>query len=180
MENEEVKQPAATNAGQEKPKEEAIGAMVKKYTDEIAKLKENTVPKEAYEKSQEENRQLLKSLVKGQEVSKSSEDKEEAVDIAKLRKELYTEDCELSNLDYAKKTLELRKAIISKGGHDPFLAYGQMITPTDDDAVAANNVAETLQACIDYADGDSELFTQELQRVMIDTAPVRVKKNKKR
>jgi len=63
-----------------------------------------------------------------------------------------------------KLTLELRNTLIAKGERDPFLPYGSQIAPTPEDVEKAEKAAQIYQECIDYADGDSKLFTQELQR----------------
>ena len=41
---------------------------------------------------------------------------------------------------------------------------GAQISPTAEDVQVAEKVAQIYQECVDYADGDSALFTQELQR----------------
>ena len=64
--------------------------------------------------------------------------------------------------------MELRKQLIAKGEPDPFLPVGQQIQPTDFDIQTADKVASVLQECVDYADGDSEVFTNELMRRTID------------
>ena len=40
--------------------------------------------------------------------------------------------------------------------------------PTDDDIKTAEKVANVLQECVDYAEGDSAVFTNELQRRLVD------------
>lgn len=137
------------------------------YIEAIKKLKENSVPKEDYEKIQEENRKLLESLINGETIEQTSE----KPDISALRKELFSEECELNNLEYITKIMELRSAIMDSGGMDPFLPYGKKIIPTEEDIDTANRVAQVLQDCIEYADGDSQVFTNELQRRMIDSSP---------
>lgn len=145
------------------------------YIEAIKKLKENSVPKEDYERVQDENRKLLQSLINGETIEQEAA---ERPDIAALRKELYGEEFAGSDLEYVSKTLELRKAIMEKGGMDPFLPYGKKIIPTEEDITTAERVAETLQECIDYADGDSTVFIAELQRRMIDSSPSRGGKRK--
>lgn len=141
------------------------------YIEAIKKLKENTVDKTMYDAKVAENKELLEALVQGKTIQV---EEKPPVDINALRNELYGNDgVNLSNLDFIKKTLELRKAIIDEGGTDPFLPYGQKITPEQSDIDAAERVAEALESCVEYADGDSAIFTQELQRIMIDTNPVR-------
>lgn len=141
------------------------------YIEAIKEIKENSVDKSLYEELREKNKQLIKALATGQTLE---DEKEEAVDIKKLRAELYNEESDLSNLEYAKKTLELRDALIAEGGRDPFLPWGEKIIPTQQDVEAANRVYEVMKECIEYADGDNAVFTNELQRRTIDvTLPKR-------
>lgn len=130
----------------------------------LKEARENSVSKEEYERLKNENKKLVSEIINGGGDGSGHSESKEQPDIAKLREELYGPKCsELSNLDYWKKTLELRKAIIDAGDPDPFLPIGAKISPTDDDAKAANNVATVVQECIDEADGNSEVFTALLQ-----------------
>lgn len=141
------------------------------YIEAIKEIKENSVDKSLYEELREKNKQLIKALATGQTLE---EEKKEPVDIKKLRAELYSEESDLSNLEYAKKTLELRDALIARGDRDPFLPWGEKIIPTQQDVEAANRVYEVMKECIEYADGDNAVFTNELQRRTIDvTLPKR-------
>ena len=86
--------------------------------------------------------------------------------IEELRAAYLKED--QSNLEYITNTLKLREAIIAEGKPDPFLPIGEQIMPTDDDIKTAEKVANVLQECVDYAEGDSAVFTNELQRRLVD------------
>ena len=139
------------------------------YVAAIKELKEKTVSKESYQKLRDENKKLLQSLVNGEQIQAEVE----KPDINELRKELFNEDSNIDNVNFISKALELRTALIENGEPDPFLPVGKRITPTDEDISAANRVATVLQECVDYAQGDSQAFTNELQRRTIDTAPTR-------
>ena len=139
------------------------------YVAAIKELKEKTVSKESYQKLRDENKKLLQSLVNGEQIQAEIE----KPDINELRKELFNEDSNIDNVTFISKALELRTALIENGEPDPFLPVGKRITPTDEDISAANRVATVLQECVDYAQGDSQAFTNELQRRTIDTAPTR-------
>ena len=140
------------------------------YVQAIQELKANSVPKEQYAKLKAENSKLLNSIINGESVEADS--LPEKQDIGELRKDLFS-GIDLTNLEYVSKTLELRDALIEKGEPDPFLPYGHKYTPDNNDIETANKVATILKECVDYADGDSSIFTNELQRRMIDTAPKR-------
>ena len=144
------------------------------YIEAIKEMKQNTVDKATYNKLKEENKQLLNSLVNGETIDVP---KKEEVDIDALRKDLFNND--QTNLQYIEKALKLREALLEKGEKDPFLPYGKNMIPTDEDIAAADRVARVLQECVDYADGDSDIFTNELQRITVDTAPQRKQINRR-
>ena len=153
----------------EEKKEEKQEFDASDYIDAIKKLKENSVDKDLYEKKDQENKKLIQALVDGEQLEKAGEP--QAKSASELRKELFGND-NLNNLEYVSKALDLRKAVMDEEGYDIFLPYGEKIAPTPDDVEAANRVADAFQKCIEYADGDSDIFTQELQRITVDTAPM--------
>lgn len=139
------------------------------YITAIKELKENSVSKEMYAELKQKNKQLLDALVSGETIQQTVETK--PVDLDELRRRTFQED--QTNLEYITNALALRQAVIDKGGVDPFVPNGLKIVPTDEDIAAAQRVADVLQECVDLADGDSAIFTNELQRRMVDTAPSR-------
>lgn len=140
------------------------------YISTITEMKKNSVSKESYDKLKSENKQLLDALVSGKEIEMK---KEEPVDIAKLRKDLFNKDGHMSNLEYVSSALKLRDALIENGERDPFLPYGEKVSLTAEHYEKAEQVATVLQECVDFADGDSGIFSAELQRRLKDSMPVR-------
>lgn len=140
------------------------------YLAAIKELKENSVDIAKYRKLQDENKQLLDSLINGGQVS--IEQPKEEVDIQALRNKLADTDHDMTNLEFAETALKLRDAVMGAGGNDPFLPYGHNISPTAEDVEAADRVASVFKECIDYAQGDSQLFTQELMRRTKDAMPI--------
>lgn len=130
------------------------------YIDAIKNLKQNSVDRSKYEELRAENKKLLDSIVNGQPAE--VEAKPEYRPVEEIREELFNQ--EHTNLDYMKLALELRRTLIANGERDPFLPYGTQIAPTVEDEEKAEKAAQIYQECIDYADGDPKLFTQELQR----------------
>lgn len=130
------------------------------YLDAIKDLKQNSVDRSEYEKLKAENKKLIDAVVNGQASSEQGEKTYRDIDV--IREELFNH--EHTNLDYMKLALELRNTLIAKGERDPFLPYGAQIAPTVEDEEKAEKAAQIYQECIDYADGDPKLFTQELQR----------------
>ena len=141
------------------------------YIEAIKEIKANSVSKQAYDKLREENKQLLDSLINGKEIELPKQ--KEPVDIDKIRSKLFDEDRPLSNLEYVSNALKLRDELLERGERDPFLPYGQNISPTDEDITKAERVATVMKECLEYADGDSELFTNELMRRTNDAMPAK-------
>ena len=132
------------------------------YIDALNTMKQNTVPKEKYDKLKEENKKLLDSFVNGKDIEGQEHKPEIKVD--ELRSKLYGSKGTLNNLDYIDTTLKLRQKILDDGSVDPFVPQGNKISPTRDDFETAQHVADVLQQCVDAADGDVQAFTSELAR----------------
>ena len=142
--------------------QENVGDNTANYIEAIKEMKANSVSKEAYVKLQQENKQLLNSLVNGQGIEIKEE---EPVDIDGLRQKLFSaKKHDMTNLEYVSNALKLREALMERGEMDPFVPSGKKIHPTDDDFKKADKVATVLQECVDYADGDAMVFTDELKR----------------
>lgn len=140
------------------------------YVAAIQELQNNTVSKAQYEKLRGENKKLLDALVNGQQIEVP---KEEKPDITELRKKLFNKDGNLSNLEYVETALKLRNALMDAGERDPFLPYGDRVTVTAEMYDQAQTVADGLQECVDFAEGDSGIFTAQLQRITKDILPGR-------
>jgi len=138
--------------------------MTPDYLAAIKELKQNSVDRAEYDKLRAENKKLLDSIVNGQSVEVEPQTSKKSIE--ELREAYLKED--QTNLEYITNTLNLRKALIEEGKPDPFLPIGNQILPTDEDVAAANKVATVLQECVDYAEGDSSVFTNELQRRLVD------------
>ena len=137
------------------------------YISALNEMKQNTVPKEAYDKLRADNKKLLDTIVSGQSLEQT-EVKEE-VDVDALRKELFGKSRrDLSNLEYVDKALQLRKALMEKGEQDPFvMKAGRTSSPEAEDFKKAEKVASVLQECVDIADGNDSVFDNEFQRRLI-------------
>ena len=152
-------------------KQENVEQDTNNYIEAIKEIKANSVSKQAYDKLREENKQLLDSLINGKEIELPKQ--KEPVDIDQIRSKLFDEDRPLSNLEYVSNALKLRDELLERGERDPFLPYGQNISPTDEDITKAERVATVMKECLEYAGGDSELFTNELMRRTNDAMPAK-------
>lgn len=146
----------------------------KDLLDIIENLKKNTVPKSEYDKVVADRKRLVDDFLNGGDPDDEEEDPKDKPDIKALRDDLFKG--EHSNLDYCKKALALRKAIMDEGGVDPFVPIGEKIIPDASDFAAAERVATVMQECIDASEGDSGVFTNLLQLRTIDVMPNRGKK----
>lgn len=142
------------------------------YVAAIQELQNNSVSKEEYMKLKTRNKQLLDALVKGEKIEPEKADPKFR-DVDAMRKNLFNKDKQLSNLEYIQTALELRESLMAKGERDPFLPYGEKVQETAEQHEKAQHVANVLQECIDFAQGDSGIFTAELQRRTKDTMPIR-------
>ena len=147
------------------------------YISAINEIKANSVDKEMYLKLKEENKKLLNALVKGETID--TQVSKPKASVSDLRTKLFSGETDLSNLDYIKTSLKLREALIEAGEADPFIPTGTKVVPEASDIEKAQHVADVLQECVDYAGDDSEIFTTELQRRTIDTAPMMAKYKRK-
>ena len=139
------------------------------YIDQIKKLKESSVSKDDYNKLKADNKKLIDALASGTQIESKVEPKISAVEnINNLRTKLFGKGNNLDNLEYCKTAVELRDALIENGERDPFLPFGHNVVTTESDNETAERVASVLKECIDYADGDSDIFTNELQRRTVD------------
>lgn len=135
------------------------------YISAINELKANTVDRDKYDKLKEENKKLLNSLVSGNAIEMPKQ--EAGLTIDEMRQKLFG-GTELTNIDYVKTVLDLRDAIIANGERDPFLPTGNNVAITNELCQNMEDVARGLREMVDFADGDSGVFTAEYQRRVQD------------
>ena len=153
---------------EKKPEENSNVALAKA----LKEARENSVSKDEYNKLKEENKQLVSQILNGEGNVGNGQPTPEKVDIKALREDLYGPKCaDLSNLDFWKKTLQLRNAVIEQEGYDPFLPHGAKIKPNEQDVERAEAVAKAVEKCIEEANGNSEVFTALLQAETANDSP---------
>lgn len=153
------------------------------YIESIKQLKANSVPKDDYEKLKKENKSLLSALIDGKvtpEVEKALDrQKEPGTDVNKLRERLFSPDSNLSNLEFVRTTLELRKALMEKDGPEADIFLGKFDpsiarSPAEmaEEMQLADDTAKKLQEVVDASNGDPSLFQGLLQGVLVDDSAV--------
>lgn len=141
------------------------------YISAINEIKQNSVPREKYEQLEREKKELINALKSNSQINLVDDREKKSLD--ELRSDLFNSGKDLSNLEYVERTLALRDALIENGEQDPFLPNGKNYSITQDDINKAEMVAQTFRECVDYANGNSQLFTQELMRRTKDDGPLR-------
>lgn len=134
---------------------------------EIEELKKNSVKKEDFDKIKQERDEAYRKLMRGETLDNEN-DNEDKVDIDAIRKELFTTDCHLTNLDYTKKALALRKELMRCGNPDPFLGRLAEGLPSDDDVEEAQHIADFLQELVDESEDSPEAFRALMQSRLVD------------
>lgn len=138
------------------------------YLDTIKELKENSVSKADYEKLAKENKRLLNDFINGKTpdapapVRPSSDD---------LRKDLFINNKDMSNLDYVTKALQLRENVLAEEGYDVFAG-----TNNDEDKQSAQKLADVLTECVEIANGDNVAFVNEVNRRVVDSPFSKIRK----
>lgn len=140
------------------------------YIEAIKNLKASTVSKEAYDKVVNENKTLIESLVNGTQVSTDSAKAEVKPTAAECKKKLFNPEKDLTNLEYVKRTLAYRNALMEETGEDCFVAPNHLDPNYDVEAIhaQADKVADVLQQCIDQSDGDDGVFRARLSSRLND------------
>ena len=150
------------------------------YIDQINELKRNSVSRTEYEKIKEENRTLLSNLVNGTASVVAEEAPIQRESLDDLIERVFNNP--KNDLDYVAGILEIRDRVMEEGGADPFVSDNGRYHATDEDYRIAENTAEGLRHCVEVADGNNDVFLQEITRITRDTpaSPNTTKSNKRR
>ena len=153
-----------------------------KYIDTINQLKANSVPRSEADKLRDENRKLLEAMVSGQTYGNASTEAPSKPTIQELRNKAYGKGAEnLTDLEYVETVLDLRDALLEEEGVDHFIPAGKKYSPDLNDVHCAQKSYEALRHCVDVADGDNEVFIQEITRITVDNGlPIKnINKNRR-
>lgn len=152
-----------------------------KYLDQIKNLKASTVSREEYDKVRNENKTLLETIVNGQSgfERSSTEDAPEGPTLQELINSTYGKDSDkLNDLEYTTNVLEIRDRLLERDGVDHFIPSGKKYSPDYNDQFVAQKVYEGLRHCVDVAEGNNEVFIQEVTRITADSRMPNIIKRK--
>lgn len=138
------------------------------YIAAIKELKENSVSKDKYDALIAERKQLIESIVNGQQDEAQEETPEIGSRLDYYRK--YKENKFNSNLDFWDNMIKLRKATIAEYGADPTVTgnygltpEGEKVEPAYGEPEAMENAFNTIENMIKEADGDPRYFDALMQ-----------------
>ena len=130
------------------------------YIQTIQELKENSVDRKIYDKLKGERDMLIKSLANGDTLEASKD--VQVRSLADCKADFLTKTT--SQCEYMERVLALRDAAMREGQSDPFVAEGHHVKPTAYDYQRAQEIADIYRECLDYADGDDQIFMNEINR----------------
>ena len=133
------------------------------YIDALNKMKENMVDKAKYDKLADDNKKLVDALANGSRFEE--EDADEHEPSSEIAKRIFKNSKRYRNdLEFFTDALAYRDALIEEGQVDPFLPFNHEYAPDETDVQKAQDIADQLKECVEYAQGDPKLFTGELMR----------------
>lgn len=162
-------------ADEEKKEEQKTETSAEEYIKALNELKENTVSKAEYERLAADNKMLIQAL-KTQSPQKKEDPPKEKIDLSKEANNIIDNGDNMSNLEYCEHAVKFRDACIEQGKKDPFLPTGSAVEITEEMRQKADKFSTIVKECIEYANGDDKVFTNELQRRTEDVTILRNKK----
>lgn len=148
----EIKNPELENQEEQNP------------VDIITEMRNNTVPKDKYNKLKEDNEKLMRALANGESIQVEPP---KTANIEELRKEYFSFEGK-TDVQVAKDILALREAIMERGDQDPFLPNGRGAQITEQDRHDAQAVADLLQYALDNSGDDNAVFLAQFSSKLID------------
>lgn len=134
----------------------------KTYLENLDALRNTTVSKEDYDRVVADNKRLATALANG-DFSSGESDETANLDLESCRAKMF-DGRRKTDMELFQDMMNLRNAAINAGERDPFLHNDPAHIPTMQEEQDAERIAREIQASLDYADGDPEVFRQEMLR----------------
>lgn len=155
------------------PIEESVDD-TQKYLDTIAEMRKNSVSREEYDKVRNENKTLLENIANGRYTDDAAATEEPKPTSAELREKIFGKDSDtLTDLEFVKGLCDLRDALLEETGTDYFAPTGSQYAADYNDIQTAQKVYDGFRHCVDVADGDNQIFIQEMTRITNDIGAIR-------
>lgn len=146
------------------------------YIDMVEELKNNSVPKEDYDRLEEKHKKLFEAYVNREKIDLPTQPKES---VQELRMKLFGKDSgKLSDIEYVQGLLNLRTQLLEAGERDPALPISNNITVSQELMDDNDMIQEGLQAMIDGSDGNNGVFIARYQAGTVDPVLPTGKKRK--
>jgi len=140
------------------------------YITAIKELKENSVSKDKYDALMAERKQLIDSIVNGQDDIEQDDNGEPELGSRLDYYKKYKENKFNNNLEFWDNMVKLRKATIAEYGADPTVTgnygltpEGQKVDPAYGEPEAMEHTFEIIENMINEADGDPKVFDALMQ-----------------
>lgn len=125
---------------------------------EVKKLKENSVPKEEYDKLLAENKKIIRDFVYGS--GDSSNVGEAKPNIEELRNKIFGDNVEqMSNRDFWKNVSELYHTRLEQDGENIFLPKGKKTRYERKDYEVVESMMNTIDLMLEDSKDNPSLFT---------------------
>lgn len=153
-----------------------------KYLDTIADLKKNSVSRQEYDKIRNENKTLLEAIVNGRTADDAAADSTTPTPTTQdLRNKIFGKEAEdLSDIEFVSGLLDLRDKLLEEEGIDYMAPTGGQIAADYNDLQTSQKAYNALRHCLEVADGDNDIFIQEITRITNDVMPIRKPNTKRR
>lgn len=152
-----------------------------KYLDTINELRKNSVSREEYDKIRNENKTLLEAIVNGRTEDAAADTETPTITTQELRNKLFGKNAEdLSDIDFISGLVELRNRLLEEEGVDYGAPTGSQLSADFNDTHSSQKVADALTHCLEVAEGDNDIFIQEMTRITSEVGAINKKPNKRR
>lgn len=147
-----------------------------KYLDTINDLKKNSVSRAEYDKIRNENKTLLEAIVNGRTEDAAADTDTPTITTQELRNKLFGKAAEdLSDIEFIGGLVELRNRLLEEEGIDYGAPTGSQLSADFNDTHSSQKVADAFAHCLEVADGDNDIFTQEITRITSDIGAINKK-----
>jgi hypothetical protein len=148
-----------------------VEGMEQNYLDTIQEMKRTMIGRDKYDALVAENAKLLDAVVNGQAIETAPQEQPKLRTPDEVYQDFVVSDKPRSNVERAKLWIEYRESCKAAGEPDPYVSNGTKIKPSAAELESVNRTQAALEHCIEYSGGNDAIFTNELNRILIDTNP---------
>lgn len=143
--------------------------MEQDYLAQIQEMKKNSVSREAYDKMRDENKRLLEAIVNGEKLEQKQAETPKMRTPDEVYQDFVVSDKPRSDIERAKLWIEYRESCKAAGEPEPYVSNRKK--PSAAELESIDNTQRVLEHCLEYSNGNEEIFSTELKRLLIDTNP---------